>query len=394
MNKEIRKLLTITALIAFAEGLFYNFLELWLTNNNMSTTTISRVLSLCALITVSVIFLCSNVIKPNKIKKFAITLTIIRIITILSLFFLYQSGLNIIIRFLIFIDYSCSVELFASIYPMITYLKKEDKLYAKKNLIYEIFYYLASGISGFLVGKTLLNYNVTYNTYLIFSALSLIIVLIILINVKIPNQKEDYKNLLETVFQKVRKDKISILYLLYIFFNNISFYALTGMLLTILTKTLELTPNIGAYVKLALSLISVGLGTLILFKLTSKNNYLNISIKYIGRILAYLIPIIYLNKITILIGIVYTAITSSAYGHILDAPYINRFNKEEQLTFANLSEMLGYLSRSIGTYFCGLGIIKGLKFTFIIAFIFTTICTIFAFLANYYKERSDKHDRQ
>ena len=72
MNKEIRKLLTITALIAFAEGLFYNFLELWLTNNNMSTTTISRVLSLCALITVSVIFLCSNVIKPNKIKKYFI----------------------------------------------------------------------------------------------------------------------------------------------------------------------------------------------------------------------------------------------------------------------------------------------------------------------------------
>ena len=84
-----------------------------------------------------------------------------------------------------------------------------------------------------------------------------------------------------------------------------------------------------------------------------------------------------------MLGLIYTVLTASSYNHITDAPYIDRFDSSIQLAFANLSEMLGYLSRAIGTFICGIGIVSGLRYNFVIAFIFTSLSTIFAYLALY-----------
>ena len=69
MNKEIKKIFVILALYSFAGGLFYYFQEFWMASNNLSAKTIGIILSLCSLITCSVIFLCSNIITPSKLKK-------------------------------------------------------------------------------------------------------------------------------------------------------------------------------------------------------------------------------------------------------------------------------------------------------------------------------------
>jgi hypothetical protein len=109
-----------------------------------------------------------------------------------------------------------------------------------------------------------------------------------------------------------------------------------GIFIIILTTELSLSSTVDSYVKL-FSGIGAGLvGVIILSKLTLKNDYINISIKYVFRFISYLLPIFCFTKMTVVIGLFYTVLTSSAYTHILDAPYINRFDNEEQLAFANL----------------------------------------------------------
>lgn len=384
MNKNIKRLFALTAFLAIGDGMFYNLIELWIQSNNMTITTTSRVLSLSALITVSVIFLCSNIIKTKHIKRFISGLLLTRAFILACLFFLYQSGFNIPIKFLIMVDYALSVEIIVSIYPLMAFFNKDDKLYAKKTLIYEICYYVASFITGILIGKTLLNYEFNYNSYTIISALCLFITFLIINKIEIPDKKTDeHNNLLINLLSKLKKDKISLLYFGYIVTNDISFYALSGMLITILTNNFGLIPSTASSVKLLFAIVAVGIGTLILYKLTSKNNYLNLSIKLVGRIICYALPVICFNTTTILIGLIFTVLTSSAYVHVTDAPYVNRFNNEEQLAFANLKEMIGYASRAVGTFICGLGIVYGLRYNFLIALIFTSLCTLFAMLAYY-----------
>ena len=67
MNKEIKKLFVVLAFYSLSGGIFYNFQELWMAENNLSLRTISIVFSICALLTVSIIFLCSNLIRKEKL---------------------------------------------------------------------------------------------------------------------------------------------------------------------------------------------------------------------------------------------------------------------------------------------------------------------------------------
>ena len=400
MNKDIKKLLFVNVFLAISDGLFYNFLELWLTSNNMSLSTVSTVLSLSALITVSTIFICSNIIKQNKQKGFCVILILIKFLIMMVLYFLYKTNINVLIKFLVMIDYAINVEICASMYPLISVISKDDKLFARRSLLYEIFYYISALIATYLLGKNILSLSINYNSYILISSIFLIIAGIILYNVDLDkyNKKDERKNNYDILFKlikKIKKDNTTILYLLYIVFNDISFYGITGILLTIIIKEFNLIPVTASYIKLFSCILAVGIGLLILEKLTCKNNYINLSIKLIGRIIVYLLPIIYLCKYTIIIALAYTVLTSSSYVHITDAPYINRLSKNEQLPFANLREMIGYFSRSIGTFLCGLCLAYNFKYNFIIAIVFSSLATIVIFKAQSRLniERKDFNDR-
>ena len=69
MNKSINRLLFVLGIYSLAIGIYYNFLELWMAGNNLSIKTISIVLSLCSVLSVSIIFLCSNLVKKSKLKN-------------------------------------------------------------------------------------------------------------------------------------------------------------------------------------------------------------------------------------------------------------------------------------------------------------------------------------
>ena len=394
MNKDIKKILLMLAFYSLSAGMLYNFQELWMGANELSVKTISIVYSICALITVSTIFICSNLLSPKRLRRFISILLYIKVLLILSLFLLDTSGLKFIIKLFIMIDYVIDVEILISVYPLISIIEKDDKIFAKKGLIYTLFYYIGAILSALLLGKIIGEIEITYNFYLLLSSICVLIAYIFLRSVNIYNYlKEEKKDndIMSKLINRLKSDKISINYLLYIFNGNISYYAINSLVLTLLISNLQISASTSSYMLLGLGILSSLLGLLILSKLTLKNNYINIAIKFIGRMITYLLVILFTNKVTILISIVYTRILSESYSHITDAPYINRFSNDLQLSFCNLREMVGYLSRGIGTFICGLAITINIKFAYFVALVFIIVQLYFAYKVLYLRNREVKN---
>ena len=384
MNKDIKKILIMLAFYSLSVGILYNFQELWMSNNELSIRTIGIVYSLCALITVSVIFICSNLLKSKYLKKFISILMFIKVLLIIVLYLLDSSGEKFWIKLLIMLDYVIDIEILISVYPLISTINKNNHIFAKKGLIYTFFYYIGAILTSVLIGRNISSKEITYNFYLILSSIFLLIAFIILqcINMNKYTINEDKNNnVMDKLIGILKHDIISKNYLLYIFTGNISFYAISSLVLTSLITNLNIAPNNASFFLLGLGILASLIGMLILSKLTLKNNYINIGIKLIGRFLTYLLVVIFCNKITILLAIIYTKIFSESYSHITDAPYINRFDNDLQLSFCNLKEMVGLLSRAIGTFICGFAISINIKIAYLIAALFVGIQVYYAYKA-------------
>ena len=391
MNKDIKRILWVTGLYSFAGGLFYNFIELWLLGNSFSTSEVSFIYSIGALVTAIGIMVFSYVIKQKNIQNFALGLLIIKAIIFYLMYQINGMGFKSIISILFIIDFVIDTEIYILLYPMISSIKKDDKLYATRGLTYEAFYYIAFFISGMLIGKRILAYKFTYNTYGIIGTFILFIAVVILLDVDldkyIKNSKKTINNstssLIKT-FKDIKKDKISILYLLFVFFANISRFCILAFVMIVFTKNLKLESGMASNLRLIFNIASVLLASIALRKLTFKNNYINIFIKYGVRAILYLIALLYYNDITLLIAIGYTLISISSYTHVIDAPYINRYEKDEQIAFLNVREVINYISRAIGYLVCGLCIAVSLKMNLLISLIFSLISITFACTASYY----------
>ncbi|MBE6156694.1 MAG: hypothetical protein E7161_03000 [Firmicutes bacterium] len=385
MNKEVKKIFVVLALYALSGGIFYNFQELWMAENNLSTQTIGIVYSLCALLSVSTIFLCSNLISKEKLKKFSCVLLLLKFIILLALFFLNNTGLNVIIKFLIMLDYVIDVEIWACIYPMITLITKNDKIYALKDLIYSFAYYGGIIFTSFLLGTTILKLNINFNFYNLIGGMLMLIAYLVLRSTKLENyysKKENSKvNSLSTVLKIIKKDNVTQNYLMYHLTSAISYACINGMMITLLTANLNFSASAASYFKMILGIVAVFIGTLILEKLTLKNDYINFSIKFIGRLLFYILAFICNNKIVFLIAIVFMRLLSESYSHVSEAPYVNRFSNDNQLAFCNLREMIGYFSKAIGNLLCGIAITMGTRYNFLFAAIFLIPAILYLFNA-------------
>lgn len=217
MNKEVRKIFVVLALYALSGGIFYNFQELWLAQNNLSLTTIGTVLSLGSVISVSVIFLCTSIIKQRDIKKYTCIFLLIKALLLFSLFILNGSGLNIIIKFITIVDFALDTQIYTFIYPMITVVTKSDKLYAMRGIIYDALYYIGVVFVGFMLGKSIGMIIVDYNLYCLIAGLLMIISFVVLLSCKLDKyykkneEKHDYAGFGKLI-KGLKNDKISIYY--------------------------------------------------------------------------------------------------------------------------------------------------------------------------------------
>lgn len=391
MNKDIKRILWVTGLYSFAGGLFYNFIELWLLGNSFSTSEVSFIYSIGALVTAIGIMVFSYVIKQKNIQNFALGLLIIKAIIFYLMYQINGMGFKSIISILFIIDFVIDTEIYILLYPMISSIKKDDKLYATRGLTYEAFYYIAFFISGMLIGKKLLTYKFTYNSYAIIGTFILFVSVVILLDVDldkyIKKSKKTINNSTSSLIKAlkdIKKDKVSILYLLFLFFANISRFCILAFTMIIFTKYLNFESGFASNLRLVFNIASVLLASIALRKLTFKNNYINIFIKYGIRAILYLVALLYFNNTTLLIAIAYTLISISSYTHTIDAPYINRYEKDEQIAFLNVREVINYISRAIGYLVCGLCIAVSLKMNLLISLIFSLISITFACTASYY----------
>ena len=246
MNKDIKRILWVTALYSFAGGLFYNFIELWLLGNSFSTSEVSFIYSIGALVTAIGIMVFSYVIKQKNIQNFALGLLIIKAIIFYLMYQINGMGFKSIISILFIIDFVIDTEIYILLYPMISSIKKDDKLYATRGLTYEAFYYIAFFISVMLIVKILLTYNFTYNSYAIIGTFILFVSVVILLDVDldkyIKKSKKTINNSTSSLIKAlkdIKKDKVSILYLLFLFFTNISRFCILAFTMIIFTQYLN-----------------------------------------------------------------------------------------------------------------------------------------------------------
>lgn len=398
MKKDIIKLFAVIALYALSGGMFYSFEELWMIDNMLSIRTVGIVFSLCSVVSVSLIFLCSNLIRQKYLKKFVLFLLMLKSLLLISLFMLNGSGYSVLIKFIVIIEYAIDSEIFTCFYPLLSMIKKDDKIYARRGLINSGFDYFSVLLGGFLVGKEILGIVFNYNTIVFLSFVCIVISFLILLTIPFgkylsDEDKKEY-NLLTKLVQNLNKDKISLNYLLFVLVGNISYYGILGLKTTLFTNDLGFSLQSFSVFSVVVGIIAVFIGTLILEKFTFKNNYINAFIKYGFRAVLFIIAIILSNKSVYFITLLYILLITESYTHVLDAPFINRFDDKLQLAFSNLREMFSYFGIAIGTFFCGILLTYDIKFNFVFALIFCILQVLFLFIAINLKEKEDNCDRK
>lgn len=398
MKKDIIKLFAVIALYALSGGMFYSFEELWMIDNMLSIRTVGIVFSLCSVVSVSLIFLCSNLIRQKYLKKFVLFLLMLKSLLLISLFMLNGSGYSVLIKFIVIIEYAIDSEIFTCFYPLLSMIKKDDKIYARRGLINSGFDYFSVLLGGFLVGKEILGIVFNYNTIVFLSFVCIVISFLILLTIPFgkylsDEDKKEY-NLLTKLVQNLNKDKISLNYLLFVLVGNISYYGILGLKTTLFTNDLGFSLQSFSVFSVVVGIIAVFIGTLILEKFTFKNNYINAFIKYGFRAVLFIIAIILSNKSVYFITLLYILLITESYTHVLDAPFINRFDDKLQLAFSNLREMFSYFGIAIGTFFCGILLTCDIKFNFVFALIFCILQVLFLFIAINLKEKEDNCDRK
>ncbi len=362
--KEIKaenKILIMLAFFSISIGLWGNFRQLWLQDNNFPVTQISNIISIGTFISVIGIALIGKYVTLNKLKKTLTSILIIKFINMLALYFL--NGTNKIeqIKLAIMIDIVMEYIIITSIYPLITTIVKSDTIYSKRKLTEYLFRDIGILFGGIFIGKSVAGILVNYNICLIISNVFLLISIFTMLNIKI-NKIEEKHSVKNSMIKYILKSKIMSLYLLDMFVGKIAMSTALGLKMLTLTNYFAFSDSIATNYLLIVGLIADGIGILALKYLTPKNDYLTITIKFGIRFIWYVVVFISNNLIITLIAITWSLLISTAYENICDGVYINRVENNYQLSFANIRYIIRFLGEAIGVFFCGIMYEIGLKY--------------------------------
>ena len=362
--KEIKaenKILIMLAFFSISIGLWGNFRQLWLQDNNFPVTQISNIISIGTFISVIGIALIGKYVTLNKLKKTLTSILIIKFINMLALYFL--NGTNKIeqIKLAIMIDIVMEYIIITSIYPLITTIVKSDTIYSKRKLTEYLFRDIGILFGGIFIGKSVAGILVNYNICLIISNVFLLISIFTMLNIKI-NKIEEKHSVKNSMVKYILKSKIMSLYLLDMFVGKTAMSTALGLKMLTLTNYFAFSDSIATNYLLIVGLIADGIGILALKYLTPKNDYLTITIKFGIRFIWYVVVFISNNLIITLIAITWSLLISTAYENICDGVYINRVENNYQLSFANIRYIIRFLGEAIGVFFCGIMYEIGLKY--------------------------------
>ena len=350
--KEENKILIMLAFFSISVGLWGNFRQLWMQDNNFTVTNISNILSIGTFISCIIIALIGKYVKLDKLKNMLVIVLIIKLVNMSWLYTLNNTMSMQLINLSIIIDIVTEYIIITSIYPLITTIVKTGTIYSKRRLTEYLFRDIGILFGGIFIGKSIAGLIINYNVCLLIANIFLILSFIILLNIKVKKSTDNKQE--EISLKHIFKDKILNLYSTYVLIGTIAMSTALGLKMLTLTNYFKFSDNVATNYLLIVGLLADIFGIIALKYLTPKNDYLTMTIKFGIRFLAYVIAFISNNMLITLIAITWSIFISTSYENICDAVYINRLENKYQLSFSNICHIIRFLGEAIGVYLCGL----------------------------------------
>ena len=386
--KNENQILIMLALFSISVGLWGNFRQLWLQDNNFSVTNISNILSIGTLISVIIIGLIGKYIKLDKLKNTLVIVLLIKFVNMFWLYFLNQTTSVELIKLSIIIDIVTEYIIITSIYPLITTIIKTGTIYSKRRLTEYLFRDVGILFGGMFIGKNIAGILINYNACLFISNIFLMFSLLILLNIKGKNFENDNE---EISSKYIFKDKILVLYLIYTLFGTIAMSTALGLKMLTLTNYFKFSDSLATNYLLVIGLLADIFGIIALKYLTPKNDNLTVAIKFGIRFLGYVIAFISNNITITFLAITWSIFISTSYENICDAVYINRLENKYQLSFSNICHIIRFLGEAIGVFLCGIMYEIGLRYMFGLSALFMIFQISIAYYMIYLRKRESKY---
>lgn len=356
--KDETKILIMLAFFSISMGLWNNFRELWLEANKMDVSEISSLLSIGSFISAILVFVVAKNLKLSKMKAFITGCLLINSIDMFALFLVNGTTNLGLIKIGIVLNIVLEKFIIVSIYPLITTIQKNEKIYSKRKLVEYLFRDIGILVGGISIGKVIFSIGVNYNICLSMAVVFMLIGTLVIANVKIKssNKKSDIS------FNCILKDKILIMHLITYFVGSVAMKTGLGLKMLMLTNKLNFTASSATNYLLIMGLTADVVGIMALKWLTPKNDYLTITIKFGIRFIGYTLAFISNNIIVIMIAISWSILISTSYENKTDGIYINRVEDKYQLFFNNMRYVVGIIAESLGLLFAGIAFEYGIRY--------------------------------
>lgn len=380
-------ILVMLSLFSISIGLWGNFRQLWLADNGLTASAISRTICYASILAALYLIYYTNVVSVNKIKWGMIVTLILKIIVSTCLSIFNGCGNIVLLKFFFFVDIACENIILSSIYPLIISYQKNEDLYGKKSVIQHTFKTVGILIGSLIFGRVLIGNLIDYNACLIISIFFLVLSFFILLLVN-----DQDKNVVSKSGRGVIKylvhHKNAKVFLCYTLLANVTFNIVTGLQMLILTHFVKFSTDHATFYVLLFSILAAIFGQLSLKRLRSKNDYINISIKFLVR--AILCLLVFLtNNIYVLLGAMsYFLLTNVAYDYVLGGFVYNEIENQYSMSFTVMHYIFNLMGEALGVFLAGIMYVFGFQYIFLTAFIVMVFQLVFAYLLVYIKRKS------
>lgn len=361
--KVENRILIMLAFFSVSVGLWGNFRQLWLQDNRFAVTQISNIISTGTLISIIGIILIGKFVSLNKLKKCITYVIIIKFLNLIVLYSINGTELKQLITVSILIDIVMEYIIVTSIYPLITTIIKNNKVYSKRKLTEYLFRDIGILIGGIFIGRNIAGIVVNYNICLIISNIFLLISILMISSVKV-NEVVQTKKSNVNIVKYILKNKILVVYLIFGVIANMAMQTALGLKMLTLTNYFKFSDGMATNYLLIVGLVADVIGILALKFFTPKNDYITITIKFGIRLIGYIVAFISNNIVVMLIAITWSILISTAYENVCDAPYVNYVENEYQLSFTNIRYVAKFLGEALGVFLCGIMYEIGLRYMF------------------------------
>lgn len=382
-------ILLVLAFFTVAVGLWGNYRQLWLAANNLSAASISKVISIASVVASLSLAFYTQKFSINKLKSGMIITLIIKII--ISIILLAIDGTNNLfwLKFLSFFDIACENIIITSIYPYIMSYQKSDELYGKKTVVENLGKTAGVFIGSLLFGHIIFNRLVGFKSCLIISIIFVVLALVTLLLIKDNKKKIDDK-IDVPILKYLKKEKLLMFYLLYNTISNLSYNVVVGLKMLMLTTYNNFSTQTATYIVLMFCVIDIIFGALAIRILKSQNDYVNISIKFLVRIILYIIVFLTNNPLVLIIAMGYTLITNISYSNLISGFMTNNIKENYVLDFTVINYIFQLIGEAIGIYIAGVMFNYGFAKLLLVASGFMIVQLIMAYYIIYRKRQKLK----